>query len=218
MSDYEKGRQTGLRGGWDPNGDIAGQLEGQRQRDQDQAAHRNQSGGGGTGGGGGPDGGAGLILLMAIVGGGVLIFTYRFALVALIYGIVLAALAVFAARRGTGQRESGWAGLRSAALAYVVALIAVTGVLFASRFLAQTGMDLTPGLELFTDDGMVISTGPQSFILPILVWLIAGAWWLNRSRTGTTKTVAIRWVAALTTMAVTPWLGLELARATFALF
>ena len=40
MSDYEKGRQTGLGGAWDPHGDIAGQLEGQRQREQAQAADR----------------------------------------------------------------------------------------------------------------------------------------------------------------------------------
>lgn len=218
MSDYEKGRQSGLTGAWNPHADIAGQLEGQRQREQQDAAWRNRNGGGGAGGSSGQEGGAGLILLMAIVGGGVLIFTYRFALVALAYGILLAALAVFAARRGTGLRESGWAALRSAALAYVVALIAVALTLVGSRFLAQTGMNLTPGLELFTEDGMMIWTGMQSFILPILVWIVAGAWWLNRTRAGSATAVAIRWAAGLVTMAVTPWLGLELAHATFSLF
>lgn len=219
MSDYEKGRQTGLTGGWDPHADIAGQLEGQRQREQQDAAWRNRnSGGGGSGGGSGPDGGAGLVVLMAIVGGGVLIFTYRFALLSLVYAILLAAGAVFAARRVTAISESSWGALRSAALAYLVALTALALALFASRFMAQTGVNLTPGLELFTDHGMVISTGPQSFILPIAVWIVLGAWWLNRSRRGTAKAVAIRWAAALATMAVTPVLGVQLARATFSLF
>lgn len=217
MSDFEKGRQTGLGGGWDPHGDIAGQLEGQRQREQAQAADRNRNNGGWNGGGGGQEGGAGIVLLMAVVGVGVLIFTYRVLLASLVFGVLVAAALVFATRKVTGNAGTVWGALRAAALAHAVAIGAVVACLLVSALLNRFGVRLTPGLELFTDYG-VVTTGLQSIVLPVIAWTAAGAWWLNRGQQGSAAIRGLSWGAGVLTMIASPWLGLKLALATFALF
>jgi len=209
MGDFEQGRQTGLRGGWDPHGDIAGQIEGQRERDAQDAAWRNRindSGQGVVAGRGVGQGGSSLAVLIAIALAGYGLFVMRHTLLQAGTMALLVGVGAFVALRLAGAKPRWWSLFFHAgvACALMIATFLIAAVIV--RLLDKIGPNLAPGLEISFRNGRVqmAASGAGSFIILYLLALTTGVAWLDRSLPPTSLSKPLRWVA-LALLLIAAW-------------
>lgn len=209
MGDFEQGRQQGLGGGWNPHADRAGQIEGQREREAQDAAWRERINGddhGAVAGRGRSEGASPLAVLAAVALAGYGLFAMRHTLLAAGGMALLVGVGAFVGLRLAGARPRWWSPFVHAGVACALMVAAFLIAAVIVRLLDKVGPNLAPGLEISFRNGRVqmAGSGAQSFIIPYLAALAAGVAWLDRSLPRTFFPKPLRWTG-LTLLLIAAW-------------